>query len=207
LPALSDTLIEYPDTRVVLLVHVREFIEQNLEKLLPIWPEAPIGVHSAGLGKHELGQPVLFCGIHRAWLQGRDGHRRRERDKLVSAFRRGEIRRLTNANVLTAGLDAPIIDLIALLRPTESPGLYVQMLDRGMRLAPGKRDYLVLAFADDIARHGPVDQVRVRALEPNGGVAGKWAAAVQASSQKCHPTTRVSLPSGTTTICRGVDRP
>jgi DNA repair protein RadD len=286
--AIRRALVEYPDTRLVLLVHVRELIGQNQQKLLAIWPEAPIGVHSAGLGKHELGQPVLFCGIRsvhrkaygvkrrdlllvdeahlippsahtmyrrflgdlqtinprlkvigftatpyrmgtgvlhrgrgaaftdiayeadllrmieegwlaplvpkepvtrlivdgvgtrggefiasqleavvdvdtttraainelvehgadrRAWVafcsgvkhaeHVRDAIRAhgftaetvtgataaRERDKLVSAFCRGEICCLTNANVLTVGFDAPFIDVIAVLRPTESPGL------------------------------------------------------------------------------------
>lgn len=82
-----------------------------------------------------------------------------ERESLISAFKAGEIRCLTNANVLTTGFNAPQVDLIAMLRPTKSVGLYVQIVGRGCRLAPGKENCLVLDFAGNIARHGPIDAV------------------------------------------------
>lgn len=82
-----------------------------------------------------------------------------ERDATIRAFKSGQLRALTNANVLTTGFDAPGIDLIALLRPTKSIGLYVQMLGRGTRLAEGKDDCLVLDFAGNTSRHGPLDMV------------------------------------------------
>ena len=62
--------------------------------------------------------------------------------------------------VLTTGFNAPGVDLIAMLRPTKSTGLYVQMAGRGTRLAPGKADCLVLDFAGNVARHGPIDAVK-----------------------------------------------
>ena len=58
------------------------------------------------------------------------------------------------------GFDAPNVDLIALMRPTKSPGLYVQMVGRGLRIAPGKTDCLVLDFGTNVLRHGPLDMVR-----------------------------------------------
>ena len=61
-----------------------------------------------------------------------------QREAIITAFKRGEIRCLTNANVLTTGFNAPAVDLIAMLRPTKSAGLYVQIVGRGCRLAPGK---------------------------------------------------------------------
>ena len=63
-----------------------------------------------------------------------------ERDRLLRRFKAGEIRCLTSIGVLTTGFDAPAVDLIAMLRPTASTGLYVQMAGRGMRIAPGKDD-------------------------------------------------------------------
>ena len=63
-----------------------------------------------------------------------------ERDGILAAFKAGRLRCVTNANVLTTGFDAPGTDLIALLRPTKSVGLYVQMVGRGTRLAEGKDD-------------------------------------------------------------------
>jgi DNA repair protein RadD len=83
-----------------------------------------------------------------------------ERDRILTDFKQGRIRALTNANVLTTGFDAPGIDLIAMLRPTMSPGLYVQMAGRGLRIADGKTDCLVLDFAGVVEQHGPITAVK-----------------------------------------------
>lgn len=83
-----------------------------------------------------------------------------ERDRIIKDYRAGRIRALVNVDVLTTGFNAPQTDLIAFLRPTQSPGLYVQMAGRGMRIADGKTNCVVLDFAGNIARHGPVDDVR-----------------------------------------------
>lgn len=72
--------------------------------------------------------------------------------------RRGTVTIMGN----TTGYDEPSIDLLALCRPTASTGLHVQMLGRGFRIAPGKENCLVLDFAGNCFRHGPVDAVRVR---------------------------------------------
>jgi DNA repair protein RadD len=88
-----------------------------------------------------------------------------ERNARISAFKRGELRAIVNNNVLTTGFDHPPIDLIGMLRPTLSPGLWVQMLGRGTRPSPntGKRDCLVLDFARNTARLGPInDPVKPR---------------------------------------------
>src|SRR5262245_51800711 len=84
-----------------------------------------------------------------------------ERDAVFAAFRQGEIRCLTGVNVFSVGFDIPQVDLIALLRPTCSPGLLIQQVGRGTRLAAGKTDCLVLDFAGNIRRHGPVDSIHV----------------------------------------------
>ena len=83
-----------------------------------------------------------------------------ERDSIIAAFKRGEVRALASMGVLTTGFNAPAVDLIAMLRPTKSTGLYVQMAGRGTRLAPGKENCLVLDFAGNVARHGPIDLVK-----------------------------------------------
>jgi DNA repair protein RadD len=92
-----------------------------------------------------------------------------ERDGILAAFKAGRLRCITNANVLTTGFDAPGVDLIALLRPTKSVGLYVQMVGRGTRLAEGKEDCLVLDFAGNTARHGPIDTVDGRQKDKTDG--------------------------------------
>ncbi len=82
--------------------------------------------------------------------------------------------------MLTTGFNAPRIDLLAMLRPTESTALYVQMVGRGTRcmgknieesIRNGKSDCLVLDFAGNVRRHGPVDQVTVRKPGKGGGEA------------------------------------
>jgi DNA repair protein RadD len=90
------------------------------------------------------------------------------RDRILTNFKAGRLRALTNANVLTTGFDAPGVDLIGLLRPTKSVGLYVQMLGRGTRLAEGKENCLILDFAGNTARHGPLDTVDGRTRKEPG---------------------------------------
>lgn len=97
-----------------------------------------------------------------------------ERDERIKAFKRGELRCIVNNNVLTTGFDYPPIDLIGMLRPTMSPGLWVQMLGRGTRpfldggyidigggqelwIPGGKTDCLVLDFAGNTKRLGPIN--------------------------------------------------
>lgn len=76
---------------------------------------------------------------------------------------------LVNVNVLTTGFDAPNIDCVVLLRPTNSPGLYYQMVGRGFRLHPSKSDCLVLDFAGNILRHGPVDALQIHGRSNGSG--------------------------------------
>ncbi|MDP2355131.1 MAG: DEAD/DEAH box helicase [Beijerinckiaceae bacterium] len=93
-----------------------------------------------------------------------------ERDAIIAAFKRGEVRALASMGVLTTGFNAPAVDLIAMLRPTKSAGLYVQMAGRGTRLCPGKTSCLVLDFAGNVRRHGPIDLVRPK--RPGGAGEG-----------------------------------
>lgn len=326
------TLFEaWPDQRVIMLTHVKELIEQNLEKILNVWPEAPVGVYSAGLGRRDTDHKIIFAGIQSVYMKSRKlgafdliivdeahlinhrsggryahflaeqremndrvkvigltatpfrtdhgditksrdkkdkredtifnavaydkpllelieegylstlvpknteakidltgvkvrggefvekdlqaatdneeltsaaareilmygqdrkswlifctgvdhayhvrdalrkcgvdtetitGHTpKTERARIIEDYRSGKIRALTNANVLTTGFDAPQTDLIAFLRATYSPGLYLQMAGRGTRLSPGKKNCLVLDFASNVLRHGPVDMI------------------------------------------------
>lgn len=113
-----------------------------------------------------------------------DGERRR----LIEDFKAYRIRYLVNCGVLTTGFNHPGTDLLAMVRPTESTGLYVQICGRGTRALyePGfnpnaataeerrasiargpKPNCLVLDFAKNIHRHGPVDMVQPK--KPGSG--------------------------------------
>ena len=319
----KDALQNWPETKVLMLTHVKELIEQNAEKMLMHWPDAPLGIYSAGLRRRELGEPITFAGIQsvrnkadeighvdlviidechlvshkqeggyrrlidqlmainpqmrvigltatpyrlghglitddpalfsdiltptsieelifkdylaplrskltkhvlsvdgvhkrggeyieselqaaidtkhnnesavseviklagdrRSWLffcTGvahaeniaailnecgivasciTGGTSRPERDRIIKGFKAGEIQALTNANVLTTGFDYPNLDLIAMLRPTLSVSLYVQMAGRGMRVKDHTDHCLLLDFAGVVSTHGPITNV------------------------------------------------
>lgn len=106
---------------------------------------------------NHVAEEIRSHGISCATITGKTP--KGERAQIIRGYKAGEIRALTNANVLTTGFDAPNVDLIAMLRPTKSTGLYVQIVGRGLRLAPGKKDCLVLDFSGNTARHGPIDMV------------------------------------------------
>jgi DNA repair protein RadD len=319
----QDLVQSWPETRILMLTHVKELIEQNAEKMRQYWPNAPMGIYSASVGKKQLGEPITFGGIQslrskadlighidiiiidechlvshkeegsyrgliddlkninpslvvigltatpyrlgfgyitgegaifddiikptsieelvklgflamlrskktkmelstdgvhkrggefiekelqeavntegnntkiinevlkraedrKHWLFFCTGvdhaetmalllkkhgisaecltgqHTKRQRESIIEQYKAGEIKALTNANVLTTGFDFPDIDLIALCRPTMSASLYVQMAGRGMRLKKHADHCLVLDFAGNIERHGPVTNV------------------------------------------------
>lgn len=56
----------YPFQRVMMLTHVKELIQQNCEKLETLWPAAPVGIFSAGLGQKVSGLPITFAGVQSA---------------------------------------------------------------------------------------------------------------------------------------------
>ena len=85
---------------------------------------------------------------------------KKEREQILADFKSGALQALTNANVLTTGFDYPDIDLIAMLRPTMSPGLYMQMAGRGMRPKSHTDHCMVLDFAGVVATHGPITAVK-----------------------------------------------
>lgn len=331
---IKEALTQWPSTRILMITHVRELISQNAQKLIMAWPEAPIGIHSAGLKKKDVYHPVIFAGIQsvwrKAWHMGsfdlilidevhlvshkaegtyrhflaecrkinpnariigltatpfRTGHgsimhgedplfhgvahqvkmldlieqgylsplvskrmattldvsgvqikqgeyaagqleravdrdditqaaldeciqygadrkkwlvfcsgvahaehvadaikargiaagcvtgktQAHERDRLIEDYRAGRLRALTSMGVLTTGFDVPDTDMLVLLRPTQSPGLFVQMVGRASRIAPGKDNALILDFAGNTMRHGPVDQIEAWTPRPSEG--------------------------------------
>jgi DNA repair protein RadD len=91
------------------------------------------------------------------------------RRAIISAFKAGEIRALTSCDVLTTGFNVPAVDVVALVRPTQSTALYVQIVGRGMRIAEGKKDCIILDYGGNIARHGPIDDIRIKAKEKSKG--------------------------------------
>ena len=80
----------------------------------------------------------------------------------LKAFERGEIRVLCSVGMLTEGWDCPATDCLVLCRPTLSPALYVQMVGRGLRVARGKKDCLLVDLSGNVYRHGSPNAPRIR---------------------------------------------
>lgn len=70
-----------------------------------------------------------------------------QRTEIINSFKEKSLKFLVNVSVLTTGFDAPHVDYIAILRPTESVSLFQQIVGRGLRLAPNKKDCLVIDYA------------------------------------------------------------
>jgi len=349
----KDALRQWPETRVLMLTHVKELIEQNAEKMLQHWPNAPLGIYSASVGRRDIGEPITFAGImsvrkkaraigridlvlvdechlinhketgsyrefindlreinphlrvvgltatpyrlghgvitdkpalfdalvepvtieelvlqgylaplrskitklkldtsgvhtrggefieselqaavdvrsnneavvdeviaraegRKAWLFFCSGVEhaehiagilsergvpsacihgmtpKAERERLLGEYKSGRLRALTNANVLTTGFDYPDIDLIAMVRPTKSAGLYMQMAGRGMRLKSHTDHCLVLDFAGVVEMHGPV--VAVEPPRRKGEEGGETPVKVcESCGELCHISLR-----------------
>lgn len=56
-------MTEYPGTRILVIVHQKELLEQNLEKLQAVWPEAHVGIHSASKGRKDLHHDIIYATI------------------------------------------------------------------------------------------------------------------------------------------------
>ena len=81
----------------------------------------------------------------------------KERERLVEEFKAGRIQYLLSVNVFFEGFNAKRVDCVVMLRPTQSKGLWVQAIGRGLRLHEDKQDCLVLDYGDNIMKHGPID--------------------------------------------------
>jgi superfamily II DNA or RNA helicase len=76
-----------------------------------------------------------------------------DREQVLSDFENGKYQVLCNSMLLTEGYDNPAVDCVVVLRPTKVRGLYQQMVGRGTRLYPGKKDLLLLDFLWHTERH------------------------------------------------------
>jgi DNA repair protein RadD len=116
-----------------------------------------------------------------------------EREVLLRNFKNSTTRKaLINNAVLTTGVDLPNIDCIVLLRATASSVLYLQMLGRGMRLSPEKKNCLVLDYAGNIERFGAVDLIQIP-KDKNKNKDGKPAIAPQKICSNCREPVLIML--------------
>ena len=119
-----------------------------------------------------------------------------ERAETLARFKAGGLRILCNVDVLTTGFDAPCIDAIAILRATQSPGLFAQICGRGFRLSPGKADCLILDFGENIKRHGPLDAIDFGKRKKPGSEGDAPAKVCPNCETECHAAARVCSECG-----------
>lgn len=107
---------------------------------------------------YQVNSKLISMGLSSTIITGESSTE--DRDEAVSLFKAGHIKYLINVSVLTEGFDAPNVDAVIMLRATTSPGLYYQIVGRGLRLNQGKKDCLIIDYGTNILRHGPIDCIR-----------------------------------------------
>ena len=125
---------------------------------------------------HELAKAFCAAGIEAAAVDG--GMAAADRDDVLQRFARGDLRVVTNVNVLTEGWDAPQTSVCILGRRVGHTGLYLQMVGRVLRPAEGKTSALVIDLAGSAVEHGTPDEDREYSL------AGKAIARKAAAKQQ-----------------------
>lgn len=91
---------------------------------------------------------------------------KKERDRIITAFKEHEVKTVFNVGVLTTGFDHPGLDCIILMRPTRSIMLYVQMVGRGVRIAEGKVACKVIDLTSNVKNLGRVETIKIH--KPDG---------------------------------------
>jgi superfamily II DNA or RNA helicase len=76
----------------------------------------------------------------------------RERDKVLSRFKAGQLDFVTTVDLFNEGMDVPDVDTIVFMRVTHSRRIFVQQLGRGLRTSARKDRVLVLDFVTDLRR-------------------------------------------------------
>ncbi|RVT93714.1 DEAD/DEAH box helicase [Sphingomonas crocodyli] len=145
----QDQLGEVMSGRTIVADVVQTWLAKA--KGLPTLVFAVDRAHAARLVEQfaEAGIRMGYCDAHVDLI---------ERKLLFARMARGEISGIVNIGTLTTGVDADV-RCVVLARPTRSEMLFVQMIGRALRTAPGKEDALILDHADNHARLGFVTDI------------------------------------------------
>lgn len=100
----------------------------------------------------QLQQAFQAAGIPAAHVDGTTD--RAVRKRIFDDFRDGKILVLCNVGIATEGVDIPGVECVQAVRPTKALWMYLQMVGRGSRIAPGKENYIFLDHANWIVEHG-----------------------------------------------------
>lgn len=115
---------------------------------------------------HKIAKLFNAAGIKTVMLTGADTVAyREEQERLYDC---GEVRCLVNCNLYARGWDSPEVDLIAVAKASQSTRWWVQALLRGTRRAKDKTNCLILDFAGNTRRLGPVNNPIIPAPRRKG---------------------------------------
>jgi superfamily II DNA or RNA helicase len=98
-----------------------------------------------------------------------------ERDRAKADLESGSLRVLASVGVLNVGFDCPAVGTLVIARPTMSKNLHIQVLGRGTRPHPGKKDFRIIDHAGNVLKHGPIEDEMPASLDgytprPKGAV-------------------------------------
>lgn len=158
---------EYDDIELAEIVNKEELISAVVSETIEYGKDRKAWIVFATSIEHaeKLQQEFLNKDINTKVITG--STKKDERDSILNDFKNGLIKCLVGINVLTTGFNAPICDLVVIARATRSTSLYVQMIGRGLRLYPDKKDCLILDFGQNTITHGTLDNI-VPVIAGNG---------------------------------------
>ena len=162
-------------------LHTRagDFIEREVEELMlaadaPGHVVAAYQAHAAGRKAlaftptvalaHEMADCFSAAGIPAEALDASTSAD--ERKAILARFREGKTRIIPNCAILTEGYDEPSIECIIVARPTKSRPFYQQMIGRGTRTYPSKKDCLILDVVGATTRHDLMTSATLFGIEP-----------------------------------------
>ncbi len=104
------------------------------------------------------------AGIPATHIDGKDTA---HRERALKAFNADEIKVITNCDIVSEGFDVPAMEVVIMLRPTQSLSLYLQQAGRALRKDASNPDKvaLILDHAGNIHRHGMIDEIRAWTIE------------------------------------------
>ena len=114
-----------------------------------------------------------------------------ERRRLIGALASGGLHVLTSCDLISEGVDVPVVACGIMLRPTQSLALWLQQIGRCLRPAPGKTHAVILDHVGNTLRHGLPDAAQAWSLDapkrkPKAADAGEAPVRICLECFRCH---------------------
>lgn len=151
---IQRALREYPRTRIIVIAHQKELIQQNLDKLINIWPEADVGIYSSALGKKELGRKITYATIGSIY---KDAHLMGEQHLILA----------DEAHLINTKESGMWRSFISDMRKYGNPGIRTI----GLTGTPFRNGGVWITAGDDPLFHGIASTVSMRQLLDSGYLA------------------------------------